>query len=157
MRVGQRGQDEILAGVAAELRRHPERVEYAETRLEFEEMLVIDGEQRTLQRRERGELVVWPFDRRQHGADRLDFIAAVERLPAYEQMGDPSRLDGVDVGTRHVFAKAREAPKQDRDVPRLEANALLPSVGVAFGHGPTAVFLREPRDERRDRIRQRLL
>ena len=50
-----------------------------------------------LQRREHRQLVVGPLDRGQRRADRLDFLAAVKRLAADEQMRNAARLDRVDV------------------------------------------------------------
>ena len=69
----------------------------AEPMPELEQMLVVDREQRSLQRREHRQLVVGPFDRGQRRADRLDFFAAVKRLAADEQMRNAARLDRVDV------------------------------------------------------------
>ena len=92
------GEREILPGVAAELLRNPERMERAEAVPELEQVLVVDREQRSLQRREHRQLVVRPLDRGQRRADRLDLLAAVKRLAADEQVRDAARLDRVDVG-----------------------------------------------------------
>ena len=66
-----------------------------EPRAEFEEVLVVDREQRALERREHRQLVVRPLDGRERRADRLDLLAPVKRLAADEQMRNAARLDGV--------------------------------------------------------------
>ena len=69
----------------------------AEPMPELEQLLIVDREERSLQRRKHRQLVVGPFDRGQRRADRLDFLAAVKRLAADQQMRDAARLDGVGV------------------------------------------------------------
>ena len=64
---------------------------------ELEQMLVVDREERALQRREHRQLVVRPLDGGQRRADRLDLFASVKRLAADEQMRNAARLDRVDV------------------------------------------------------------
>ena len=73
-------------------------MERAEPVPELEQVLVVDREERPLQRREHRQLIVGPFDRRERRADRFDFLAAVERLAADEQMRNAARFDRVDVG-----------------------------------------------------------
>ena len=133
------GERELLAGVPAELPGNPERVERAEPVPELEQMLVVHGEQRTLQRREHRQLVVGPFDGGERRPNRLDFLAAVERLAADQQMRNPARLDGVDVRPRHVVAEADEAPEQHGDVPRLQRHARLAPVGLLLGDRPAVL------------------
>ena len=108
----------------------------AEAVPELEQLLVVDREERSLQRREHRQLVVGPFDRGERGADRLDFLAAVKRLAADQQMRDAARLDRVDVAARDVLAEADEAAEQQRDVPRLERHAPLGAVGLPLGDLP---------------------
>ena len=96
-------QRQLAAGVATELFGHAERVERAEPMAELEQMLVVDREQRSLERRKHRQLVVGPFDGGERRADRLDFLAAVERLAADQQMRNTARLDRVDVVAREVF------------------------------------------------------
>ena len=67
---------------------------------ELEQVLVVDREERSLQRREHRQLVVGPLDRGQRRANRLDFFAVVKRLAADEQVRNAARLDRVDVRPR---------------------------------------------------------
>ena len=60
-------------------------------------VLVVDREERSLQRREHRQLVVGPFDGGERRANRLDLLAVVERAAADEQVRQPARLDRVDV------------------------------------------------------------
>ena len=84
---------QVLPGVAAELLRNPERVERAEPMPELEQLLVVDREERALERREHRQLVVGPLDGGERRAHRLDFFAAVKRLAADEQVRDAARFD----------------------------------------------------------------
>ena len=120
------GQRELLAGVAAELERHAERMEGAEAVAELEQRLVVDREERSLQRREDRQLVVGPFDRGERRANRLDLFAVVESAAADEQVRQPARLDRVDVAAGQVLAEADEAAEQDRDVPRRRRRRAAP-------------------------------
>ena len=86
------GQRQLGAGIAAQLVRDAERMEQAESMPVLEQVLVVDGEQRPLQRREHRQLVVGPLDGRQSRANRLDFLAVVERLAADEQMRNARAL-----------------------------------------------------------------
>src|SRR5436190_13380840 len=97
---------ELLTGIAAELSGDAERMKGAESMTEFEQVLVVDREERSLQRREDRQLVVRPFDRRQRGTHGFHFLAAVKRLAAHEQMRNVARLDRIDIATRDVFAEA---------------------------------------------------
>ena len=106
---------------------------------ELEQVLVVDREQRSLQRREHRQLVVRPLDRGERGADRFDFFAAVKRLAADQQMRNAARLDRVDVGAGDVLAEADEAAEQHRDVPRLQRHAALGAVGLLLRHRPAAL------------------
>src|SRR6185295_6923467 len=86
----------------------------------LQQMLVVDREERSFQRREDGELVIGPFDRRERRANGFDLLAAVERLAANQQMRHPAGLERIDVLARHVFAEAHEPAEQDGYVPGLE-------------------------------------
>ena len=105
----------------------------AEAVTELEQLLVVDREQRALQRREHRQLVVGPLDRGERGADGFDLLAAVKRLAADEQVRDAARLDRVDVRARDVVAEADEPAEQDRDVPRLQRHAPLGAVRLPLG------------------------
>ena len=148
------GERELLAGVAAELFRNPEGMERAEAVPELDEMLVVDREERPLQRREHRQLIVRPLDGRQRRADRFHFFAAVERLAADEQMRNAARLDRVDVGARHVLAEAHEPAEQHRDVARLQRHAGLRSIRLLLESSPAALD-GEPLDEGADHVGQR--
>ena len=128
----------------------------AEAVTELEQRLVIDGEQGSLERRKHRQLIVGPFDRGERGADRLDFLAPMKRLPADEQMRDTARFDGVHVLARDVLAEADEPAEQQRDVTRLERHSPFRAVGLPLADLPAMARLDEPRDERPDSIRQRL-
>ena len=91
------GERQIPTGIAAELFRHAERMEGAEPVTELEQLLVVDREERALERREHRQLVVGPFDGGERRAYRLDLFAAVKRLAADEQMRNAARLDRVGV------------------------------------------------------------
>ena len=145
-------QRQLLAGVSAKLRRHTKRMECPpESRAEFEEVLVVDREQRAFQRREHRQFVVRPFDGRERRADRLHFLAPVKRLPADEQMRDATRLDGLHVLAGQVFTEAHEPAEQDRDVPWLEGHARFRS--GALGHRPPAFGIGDRRNQGRNRFR----
>ena len=64
----------------------------------LEQRLVVDREQRAAQRREHREFVVGPFDGGERGPHGFHFLAAVERLPADQQVRDAARLERVHVG-----------------------------------------------------------
>src|SRR5689334_21622414 len=97
-------------------------MERSEAGSELKQRLVVYREQRALERRKHRQLVVGPLDRRERRADRFDFLAAVKGFAADQQMRNPARFDRVDVRSRDVLAEADEPPKQDRNVPRLEAD-----------------------------------
>src|SRR5688500_84675 len=99
-------QRELVAGVASERPRDPERMERAETMPVFEEMRVLDREERPLERREHRELVVGPLDGGERRPHCLDLFAIVERLAADEQMRNSARFDRVDVTARDILAEA---------------------------------------------------
>ena len=141
------GQFEILAAVAAERLRHAKRMKQSEPMPELEQVLVVDREQRALERRKHRQLIVWPFDRREGGADRLDLFAAVKRLAADQQMRNAARLDRVHIAARDVVTEADEPPEQHRDVPRLQRHPRFRAVRLLLGDGPAAL-VRQPRDIR---------
>ena len=118
----------------------------------LEQLFIADGEEWTAQRRKDRQLVVRPLDGGQRGANRLDFLALVERSPADEHVRDPARLERLDVGTRDVGLPAHEAAKQQADVLGRDLDR---RAAAAFGDLPLAV-LDDPVDERADRARQRL-
>ena len=126
-----RGQDQLLAGVAAEIPRHPEWMKGAEAVTEFKQLFVVDREQRTLERGKHRELVIRPFDRGERRADGFDFLAAVERFAADQQVRDAARLDCVYVRTRHVLSEADEPAEQQRDVARLKGHAPFGAIRLA--------------------------
>ena len=122
-------------------------MEGSEPVTEFQQMLIVDGEQRAFQRSEHRQLVVGPLDGGERRAHRLDFFAAVERLAADEQVRNAARFDRVDVRPRHVVAEADESPEENRDVLRLNRPSL---------DRPAVLRVHEPLDERSDRIGQRI-
>ena len=136
--------------------RDTERMEAPEAVPVGEERFVVDGEQRTAERREYGELVIGPLDRGQRRPQNAHFFAIVERTAADQQMPDAARFVRVDVGTRHVGAPTVEPPEQHGDVARLDRDTLRRGSlrrrpGPAFRHRPPA-FPHHPVDERADRI-----
>ena len=148
---------ELLARVAAERSWDAERMKRAESMTKFEQVLVVDREERSLQRGEDRQLVVRPLDRGQRGAHGLDFFAAVEGLAAHEEMRNAARLDRIDIAARDVFAEADEPAEQNRDVPRLDRHAALGAIGHALGDLPAVLLVDHPGDERADCIGQRFL
>ena len=96
-------------------------MERPEPLLPVEQLLVADREQRAAQRRKHRQLVVRPLDRRERGAEGLDFFAVVERLAADQHVLHAARLERLHVRQRHVVAEAEEAAEQDADVPRRDA------------------------------------
>src|SRR5882762_10128358 len=75
-----RGERQILTAVPTELLRYTERVERTKAVAELEQMLIVDREQRPLQRGEGGQLVIGPFDGGERRSNGLDLLASVERL-----------------------------------------------------------------------------
>src|SRR5262249_53683184 len=134
MRGGFRRQRQILTEVTAELLGNAKWMKASvlstEPVSELQQVLVVDREQRTFQRREHRQLIVRPLDRRQRGANRLNLFAAVERLPADQQMWNASGFDGVRVPPRHVLAEADESSKENRDVSGLYRHALFWPIGL---------------------------
>ena len=63
----------------------------------LQQLFVTDREERAAERREDGELIVRPFDRRQRRAKRLDLLAAVKRPAADQQVVDAARFERVHV------------------------------------------------------------
>src|SRR6202011_3414692 len=102
-----------------------ERVERTEAMPEFEQVRIVDREERSLEGREDRQLVVGPFDGGHRRADGLDLFAAMKRLAADQQMRDATSLDGVDIPARDVFAEADEPPEQHRDVLRSDRHVRL--------------------------------
>src|SRR6266545_2742081 len=133
---------------------YSERMKPSAKVMVFEQLLVADAEERSTQRGKHGELIVGPLDGHQRGAQRLDLVAVVERLPADEQVLDATRFERLDVRAGDVLAVADKAPEQDADVARLQRNAepRLPP----FGHRPAAL-MDEPVDVRTHRVWQRAL
>ena len=86
---------------------------------------------------------------------RLDFLAAVERLAADEQMRDAARLDRVDVAPRHVVAEADEAAEQHARC--AAAGSTRCSVPSTAARDLQPLSFDQPGDERADRVRQRFL
>ena len=154
--VGFGSERELGAGVAPEFARDPERVKAAEPVPVFEQVLVVDGKERTLQRRKHGQLVVGPLDRGERRTNRFDFLAVVKRLSTDEQMRNAARLQRRDVRTRRVFRVAREAAEQHRNVPRLDRDPFLAAVGAPFRNLPATV-VNQPADEGANSVGQRSL
>ena len=102
----------------------------AELMAVFEQLLIPDREQRSPQRRKHRQLIVWPLDRRQRGAQRLDFAAIVKRPAADEQMRDAARFERAHVRPRHVLSEADEPAEQQADVPRLDRNEVFRLAGL---------------------------
>src|SRR2546427_11141108 len=103
----------------------------------FHQLLVADGEERTLERRVHGELVVGPLDGRERRAQALDLLAQVERAAADQQMRNPARLERLDIGARDVVAERREAPEEQADVARRDRHRLAGP--LALGDLPAAL------------------
>src|SRR5687767_12523522 len=100
-------------------------------------MLVVDCEERALQRREHRKLVVGPFDCGEGGPNGLHLFPTVERLATDQEVRHTTRLDGVGIGSRDIGAEAHEPPEEKRYVPRLDRDLSLRSVRRALGNGPT--------------------
>src|SRR5262249_58619312 len=107
-------------------RQRPERMPV------LEQELIVYRKERTFQRREHRQLVVGPLDRGERRANRLDFLAAVKRLAADEQVRHTARLERIDVFARDVFAEADESAEEEGDVPRLQPLLCFRSVGLLF-------------------------
>src|SRR5690242_17987512 len=88
----------------------------------LEQVLVADREERTSQRGEHRQLIVWPFDRGQGRAQGFDLLAIVKRLAADEQVLHSARVERIDVWARHVVAVAEKAAEENADVPGLQAD-----------------------------------
>ena len=86
----------------------------------LEQLLIPDRKQCAPQRRKHRQLIVWPLDRRERGAQRLDFAAIVKRPAADEQMRDAARFERPDVRPRHVLSETDEPAEQQADVPGLD-------------------------------------
>ncbi len=147
---------QLLAGVAAELLRNPERMEGPEPISKLQEVLVVDREERPLQRREHRQLVVGPFDGGERGTHGFHFLAAVKGLAADQQMWKAARLDRIDVGARHVVAEAHEAAEQDGHVPRLQRHIGFLAVRLPLHDAPPVRDVGDPFDEGADGIGERL-
>ena len=91
----------------------------------LEQLLIPDREQCSPQRRKHRQLIVWPLDRRERGAQRLDFAAVVKRPAADEQMRDAARFERPHVRPRHVLSEADEPAEQQADVPGLDRDEVL--------------------------------
>jgi hypothetical protein len=124
----------------------------AKTVPEFEQLLIVNREERSLQRREDGEFVVGPFDGGERGPNRLHFLTTVKRFPADEQVRDAARFDRIRVLARDVLAEADESSEQNRDVPRLNRHAHFRTVAMSLAHVPPVSGIDKPRHERPDRV-----
>ena len=134
----------------------------------LEQLLIPDRKQRPPQRRKHRQLIVWPLDRRERGAQRLDFAAVVKRPAADQQMLDAARFERAHVRPRHVLSEADEPPEQQADVPGLDRNQMLFLAWLeadghrrrrfrgTFGHLPIA-FVNQPIHERADGVGKRFL
>ena len=155
--VGDRQESFDVGNVTRRHRRgDAEGVEATEAVPVCEERFVVDGEQRSAQGREDGELVIGPLDGGQRGAQRPHLFALVKRPAADQQVPNPARLERVDVGPRHVGAPTVETPEEQGDVPCIDRYALL--LGTLRsrarslpGHGPAALA-HQPVDEGADGI-----
>jgi hypothetical protein len=102
----------------------PHRVEATSSesavRLDFlpkkQESLVIQGEKRPAEGRKNAQLVVGPFDCSERIAKSNDFLAFVERAPAYQHVRNTAALRRSDVRASDIRAKITEAAEQDRDM-----------------------------------------
>ena len=124
----------------------------AEVMHPLEQRFVADREQGPAQRRKHRQLVVRPFNRRQRGADRLDFLALVERASADQHVRDPPRFERLDVWARDVVLPADEAAKKQADMLRGDGDRRL---AAAFGDLPPAMP-QDPLRHRRHGDRERL-
>src|SRR5437867_3050099 len=89
----------------------------------LEQLLIRNSEERSMQRRVDRQLIVRPLDRRERGADRLDFFAAVKRLATDEELCDSARLEGLHILSCDVDSHFFETSEQDADVLRLNPPA----------------------------------
>src|SRR5689334_11678689 len=100
-------------------------MEMAEPIAILEQLFVADRKQGSPQRRKHRQLIVWPLDGCQRGAQRLDFSAVVERPAAHKQMRDAARLERANVRPRHVLPEADEPAEQQTNMPRLNRHQML--------------------------------
>ena len=158
-RAGDRLEPVVLRGrpsTGPQLGRNPERARQSVPVEIREQRLVVDGKERSVQRREDRQPVVRPFDRRQRRPDRRHLFTLVERPPAHEQMRDVARLERVGVRPRHVGPVVLEAPEQHADVMGLHWHPALPAGArrAALRDCPAAL-IDEPAHEGPYGIRQR--
>jgi hypothetical protein len=129
-------------------------VERAEPVPELEQVLVVDGEERPLSvanTTARRRAIRW------RRAPRGSFPPSSrpwKRLAADEEMRNPSRLDRVDVGARHVVAEADEARNSTATWRGLKRHARLGPVGL-FSRTPSQPLFSAATRYRRRRVGQR--
>src|SRR5277367_6780540 len=92
-----------------------------------------DGEQRSFERGEHAELIIWPFDSRKSDAQRFHFFAAMKRFRSRDQMRNPPRLERPRIFASQVVSGLSAAPEQNGH--------------IAFAEPPTALF-RQPKNVR---------
>ena len=148
-------QCELGAGVATQLARDAVGMKRAESLPEIQQLLVVDGEERSFQRGEHRQLIVGPFDGGERGADGFDFFPPVKRLAADQQVWNPAGLDRLEIRPRHVAIEADEAPEQYGDVLRLDRDGALVPIRQPLADRPAAA-VQEPVDERADGIGERV-
>ncbi len=154
---------DLVRRVLAEDLRYAERVEdpagepvvrfAPEVVRPLEQLLIPNREERSTQRRKHRQLIVWPLDRGEGGANSLDFFAFVERAPADEHVRNAACLERLDVRARDVGLPAHEPTEEETDVLGRD----LDGVCAAPFRDPPVALVDDPVDESADRVRQRLL
>ncbi len=121
------------------------RMERPRQRVIFEQLLFTDGEQRSVQRRIHRQFVFGPFDRRQRRANRIHFLALVERLAADEQVRNAARFELVDVIARDVVAEMHEAAEQQADVTGARSSGGRSPSATVHAHSGDSIHARTHR------------
>ena len=101
-----------------------ERMQAPEAGAVGEEFLIADAEQRPSERGEHRQFRIRPLDAGQRRSQGTNFLARVERTPAYQQVWNVPRLECGNVGPGHVaLVETLEPPKEDADLARREWRA----------------------------------
>jgi len=119
---------DLCRRVLVEHARHAKRVKAAavetiagaapEVVCPLEQLFIANREKWPPQRRKHRQLIVWPLDRCQRGAQRLDLFAFVERAATDEDVRNAARFERLDIRPRDVGLPAHEAPEEQTDMLR---------------------------------------